>query len=164
LAGLLGSLGGGGSGGNMLSPELMNVSYSGLIVNPASLFLGFRRQQSSLESSAKCKSFDMSNILQVCFQVNPSVFLNPRVMNAMMQIQQATQVIVQEAPELAQMMNIPRNLPGMQNTASTTSATTNPPTSGTSTTAGNRNLGGMMDFASMLQQMNIVSNIWMCAI
>lgn len=34
------------------------------------------------------------------FQVNPSVFLNPRVLQAMMQIQQATQVIIQEAPEV----------------------------------------------------------------
>jgi hypothetical protein len=46
-------------------------------------------------------------------------------------------------------MGIPRGatIPG-------TTPAANPPTSGT-----NRNMGGMMDFASMLQQMNIVSGV-----
>lgn len=52
-------------------------------------------------------------------------------------------------------MGLPRT-PGAANTTST-GAATNPPTSGTNTTAGNRNAAGTMDFSSMLQQMNIVS-------
>ncbi|KAI6182888.1 hypothetical protein M3Y97_00429000 [Aphelenchoides bicaudatus] len=117
LANLFGSLGGGARGGsNLFSPEMMNA-------------LGANGGQ-------------ISNLLQ---NVNPSVFLNPRVMQAMMQIQQATQVIAQEAPELAQMMGLPR---GMANAAA---AGANPPTSGANTGA-QRNV---MDFASMLQQMNI---------
>lgn len=70
-------------------------------------------------------------------------------MQAMMQIQQATQVLIQEAPELAQMMGIPRS-----GTPHPTAASANPPTSGAQPTGGNRN---PMDFASLLQQMNIGS-------
>jgi ubiquilin len=71
-------------------------------------------------------------------------------MQAFADMQRATQVIAQEAPDLAAAMGIPRNLlPGTTTGGSTTTTNPNP----TSNTAGARpNMGGLMDF---LQQMNI---------
>lgn len=77
--------------------------------------------------------------------------MNPRVMQAFADIQRATQVLVTEAPDLARVMGIPQGLLG--NAATTTGSTpaANPPTT-TNAGAGR----GVMDFASMMQQMNLV--------
>jgi hypothetical protein len=70
----------------------------------------------------------------------------------MQQIQQAHQVIMQEAPELASLMGMPAG--GVPPTA-------HPPTTGTATnptdSTANMPMRGVMDFASMLQNLNLVS-------
>jgi ubiquilin len=76
-------------------------------------------------------------------------------MQAFSDIQRATQVLAQEAPELATAMGIPRNLLGNLAAAGATPAN-NPPTTTSANVGGapRANMGNLMDF---LQQMNIVS-------
>lgn len=70
-------------------------------------------------------------------------------MQAMTQISQATQVLMQEAPELLNMFQQGGRNPASGAPPTSEAASNPPPTSGAS------NMGGLMDFASMLQQMNI---------
>ncbi|KAI6241458.1 hypothetical protein M3Y99_00374400 [Aphelenchoides fujianensis] len=128
-----------GALGSMISPEMVSGVMRQLANRP------------ELLNALGPAGSQMGRMLQ---NINPATLTNPRVMNAMRQIQQATEVLRQEAPELANMMGIPSGafgglLPGADGGAAAQPAE-NP--------AGGNQAGlgqGVMDFASLLQGMNL---------
>ncbi|KAI6202864.1 hypothetical protein M3Y94_00490000 [Aphelenchoides besseyi] len=124
--------------GNSMTPEMVSGIMQSMTRNPELM--------NSLGPAGNRLQAVMSNI-------NPAILTNPRVLNALRQIQQATEVLRTEAPELVNMMGIPPSLLGANPAGNESAAAPQANPTGENQQPGLSQ--GVMDFASLLQQMNL---------
>ncbi|KAI6178173.1 hypothetical protein M3Y98_00472100 [Aphelenchoides besseyi] len=125
-------------GNSMMNPEMISGIMRSMSQN--SEFMN------ALGPAGNRLSAAMSNI-------NPATLTNPRVLNALRQIQQATEVLRTEAPELVNMMGIPPSLLNANPASNESGAAPQANLAGENQQPGLSQ--GVMDFASLLQQMNL---------